>query len=80
MSPADSQALPGSPDEWLTSAQSDLRLANIGRDDPGVLAAQVCFHAQQAAEKALKAFQRSREVRFPLTHDLEQLLEVVSQA
>lgn len=34
----------------------------------------VCFHAQQAAEKYLKAFLVSRGIRVERTHDLEFLL------
>lgn len=33
-----------------------------------------CFHAQQAAEKYLKAFLASRDIEHLRTHDLEQLL------
>jgi HEPN domain-containing protein len=50
----------GSSEEWLRPAQSDLNLARLGRHQPGVLLEQVCFHAQQAAEKALKAGASSR--------------------
>jgi HEPN domain-containing protein len=32
-----------------------------------------CFHAQQAAEKYLKAFLVAREIYFPKTHDLISL-------
>ena len=35
----------------------------------------VCFHAQQAVEKALKAVLASRDVVFPFTHDLDGLIE-----
>jgi len=34
----------------------------------------VCFHAQQAVEKSLKALLALRDVRYPLTHDVEWLL------
>jgi HEPN domain-containing protein len=36
----------------------------------------VAFHAQQAVEKVLKAVLASREVDFPLTHDLRALEEL----
>ena len=35
----------------------------------------VGFHAQPAVEKSVKAVLASREYDFPLTHDLEGLLE-----
>lgn len=34
----------------------------------------VCFHAQQCAEKYLKAFLQEANVSFPKTHDLADLL------
>jgi len=36
----------------------------------------VCFHAQQAAEKCLKAFLAHRSVEFPYTHNLAKLIEI----
>ena len=38
------------------------------------------FHAQQAAEKYLKAFLTWHQVEFPKTHDLGVLLELVATA
>jgi HEPN domain-containing protein len=38
---------------------------------------QACFHAQQAAEKAIKAVLVSGGIEFPLTHDIEELLEIL---
>ena len=37
----------------------------------------IAFHSQQAAEKYLKAFLTWREVAFPKTHDLAELLDLV---
>ena len=58
---------------WLRKAESDL--ATLER----MLQSQValdtaCFHAQQAAEKLLKAYLIWREVDFPFTHNLSTLL------
>jgi HEPN domain-containing protein len=39
----------------MKHAESDFMLAQLARDNATVLSQQVCFHAQQAAEKALKA-------------------------
>ena len=36
------------------------------------------FHAQQAVEKALKAWLAARGQRFPKTHDLKQLVDLLS--
>ncbi len=37
----------------------------------------VCFHAQQAAEKSLKALLALKDIEFPWRHDLAELLEMV---
>jgi HEPN domain-containing protein len=63
----------------MAHAQSDLELARIGRANKDILAEQVCFHAQQAAEKAIKAVFLSRKIDFPLTHDLEELIEIADR-
>jgi len=68
--------IPGSPQEWLSHAKSDLRLAHLAAMDELVRREQTCFHAQQAAEKAIKAVLVSRGIEFPLTHDIEELLEI----
>ena len=60
--------------EWLIHAESDLTYAKLGRSQPAVLRGQVAFHAEQAAEKALKAVLIQTEVEFPRTHDLQSLL------
>ena len=39
---------------WLAYAESDLAVA-YGVDRPGVILETLCFHAQQATEKAIKA-------------------------
>ena len=60
--------------EWLAKAESDLLTAThtlkLGRRCP---ADAVCFHAQQCAEKYLKALLVYRGFDFPKTHDLEAL-------
>lgn len=37
----------------------------------------VCFHAQQAVEKSLKAILALHEIEYPWWHDLGELLELV---
>jgi HEPN domain-containing protein len=39
---------------WLRRAESNLRIARVGREE-GVFLEDLCFEAQQVAEKALKA-------------------------
>ena len=66
---------PGTPQEWLQHARSDLAYARKGDNQPDILPNQVAFHAQQAAEKALKAVLVLRSVPFPKTHDLQDLIK-----
>jgi HEPN domain-containing protein len=70
---------PAAPSDWLVHAQSDLKLARLGIDED-VLPEQICFHAQQAVEKAFKAVLLARKVDFPFTHDIEELLSVFEQS
>ncbi len=72
--------VPGFPREWLSHAQSDSRLAHLAAADEMVRREQACFHAQQAAEKAIKAVLVLRGTEFPLTHDIEELLEIVESS
>nr|VFJ44137.1 MAG: HEPN domain-containing protein [Candidatus Kentron sp. DK] len=71
---SDQKHEPGSPGEWLSYAKSDLALARMA-DSPDIMLKMLCFHAQQAAEKSLKAVLLSRNVEFPNTHNLRVLLD-----
>ncbi|MGH9469147.1 MAG: HEPN domain-containing protein [Terriglobia bacterium] len=66
--------IPGSPSDWLRRARSDLALAEMPLLD-AVLYEDLCFHCQQAAEKAIKAVYRSNGREFRYTHDLTELLD-----
>ena len=65
--------IPGSPQDWMARAMSDLALARMPLPE-GAFYEDLCFHAQQAAEKALKAIYQSHGWHFKYTHDLEELL------
>jgi len=67
---------PGSPADWLRHAYSDLALAGV-TPLPQVLLEQLCFHAQQAAEKALKAILVACNVAVPRTHNLRTLFDLL---
>jgi HEPN domain-containing protein len=56
-------------------AGNDIRLVEVGLDHNAPLDT-LCFHLQQAAEKLLKAALSSLAVSYPLTHDLEALLDL----
>ena len=63
-------------EKWFKKAEGDLMIIqNIIRlkDAPYDLC---CFHAQQAAEKYLKAYLVVRNTAFPKTHDLVQLIQI----
>lgn len=68
---------PDDPREWLNRACSDLAIARRRVKD--VYLEDLCFHAQQAAEKAIKAVLIQWNVEFPYVHDLARLLELVAQ-
>lgn len=80
MNQPDKKRFPVSPDEWLTHARSDLKLAKIGMEEDGVLNEQICFHAQQVVEKTCKAVLLFSKVDFPLTHDLQELIDILENA
>jgi HEPN domain-containing protein len=75
---------------WLDEAERLLRLARRDRLAcatlmllPELASSVACFHAQQAAEKALKALMILHGIAFRRTHDLEELaarLEHAGQA
>lgn len=60
--------------DWLTRAQRDLLGAGRVLSGEPVLGDQAVFHAQQAAEKALKAFLAAHDQPFPKTHSLDRLV------
>ena len=60
---------------WLYRANEDIAviksLVNAGVE---YYTSSICFHAQQASEKFLKAYLAYHDVDFPRTHDLDFLL------
>ena len=61
---------------WLQFAADDLGTARALLGVTPSRVRQSLFHAQQAAEKSLKAFLIWHEQPFPLTHDLARLLRL----
>ena len=66
------------PAEWLRHARSNLSRCRADRRLPEVLLEDLCFDAQQAAEKAVKAVLVLDGRRFPKTHDVGELLDLVA--
>ena len=58
---------------WLVKAASDLRAAAHEFTATPPLLDDIAFHAQQAAEKALKGFLAWHDLPFRKTHDLVEL-------
>jgi HEPN domain-containing protein len=64
---------------WLAYARSDLNAARALLRDPEYFPRQVCFLAQQAAEKAIKAVFVLLDIEFPFTHDLDHLRDLLPE-
>lgn len=71
---------PDDPLAWIDRAEEDYTAARalLRRKIPLVYAA--CFHAQQCAEKYLKALLTAQKIEFPKTHDLLALNTLCAQA
>ena len=60
---------------WLFRANEDIAvIEKLFESEPELYASTICFHAQQAVEKFLKAFLVFHNIDFPKTHDLDYLL------
>ena len=66
------------PNAWMHQAQQDLALAQLARDNSFQAAA--CFHASQAAEKALKSALLELGLEPPFTHVLNTLVSQLQDA
>ncbi|MCH9023115.1 MAG: HEPN domain-containing protein [Planctomycetes bacterium] len=80
MQPREHEALKKIVCEWLQKADEDIRSAKalLAQDPP--LLFPSCFHAQQSAEKYLKAYLTWHQVEFPKTHSIRELLKRVKSA
>ncbi len=61
--------------EWLRYAAEDLEVAEMLASASTPKPKQALFHAQQAAEKILKAFLVAHDHPYPLTHSLGVLAD-----
>ena len=62
--------------EWLVRSEHDLRVARYLLTMPDPPPESVGFHAQQCAEKALKAYLTFHRVPFERRHDLNYLIDL----
>jgi len=68
------------PHAWAEKAEEDFTLARSALRRKKPLITGACFHAQQCAEKYLKALLVSKRMGFPMTHDLLLLNNLCSSA
>jgi HEPN domain-containing protein len=68
----------GSAADWLRHARSDLAFARVPVPQYGIRD-QLCFFAQQAVEKSIKAVLVATGVRFRYTHDLQALVNLIPE-
>ncbi|MFO7933855.1 MAG: HEPN domain-containing protein [Bacteroidales bacterium] len=60
---------------WIYRAREDIAvMENLEISGIEYYTSTICFHAQQAVEKYLKAFLIYKNVDFPRTHDVDYLL------
>jgi HEPN domain-containing protein len=78
MKPPDS-ALRGLVQEWLDKSHEDLGVADYLLRERSPYLNAIGFHAQQAAEKFLKALLVRHQVEFSKTHNLGELLDLVAK-
>ena len=65
------------PREWLNRARSDLTMAKT--QGPEIYYEDLCFHAQQAAEKAIKSILLFHGISFPYVHDIRELIRLLKR-
>jgi HEPN domain-containing protein len=63
--------------KWVDKAEQDILAAETLAANERPLLYPVCFHAQQAAEKFIKAYLSRHQIEFPKTHSIAQLLHLV---
>jgi HEPN domain-containing protein len=64
--------------EWVEKAEGDYRVASSQWQSADPVWDAVCFHAEQCAEKYLKAWLVEQGADFPKIHDLEVLARLCS--
>ena len=70
--------------EWIELAEEDHAIAILIQREQLAMLTGICFHAQQCAEKYLKAWLQENNIPVPrihnleeLTHNLEELLDLI---
>lgn len=60
--------------DWLVFAGEDIAMAKLAMEEK--IYNQTCFHAQQTAEKSLKAFIKANTRSIPKVHNLIELFRI----
>ena len=63
--------------EWIKRAQSNLVRAKEGKTSELIVYEDLVFDCQQAPEKALKSLLLSIDIKFPSTHSIARLIELL---
>ena len=63
--------------EWMHKAEHDIGMALLALENKPEYTDSICFHCQQAAEKYLKAYLVSLDIRFERKHNLGYLLDLI---
>ncbi len=63
--------------EWIELAEEDHTIARLIQREQLAIRNGMCFHAQQCAEKYLKAWLQENNIPIPRTHNLEELLNLI---
>lgn len=64
--------------EWIEKAEDDYAAVQHLLQAPNLLHDIICFHVQQCIEKYLKAWLQEANIPFSKTHDLEDLLKLIT--
>lgn len=64
---------------WVAKAEEDRAVIKKLPYDEPQCRPPIAYHAQQIAEKLVKAFLVHHEVEFQWTHDIDELLDLVAQ-
>ncbi len=65
--------------KWIRKAENDIKVAVDELNTENPVTDAICFHAQQAVEKLLKAFLIFHNKPFRKTHDIAELISLCSK-
>ncbi len=63
--------------EWIELAEENYAITKLIQREQLAMRNGMCFHAQQCAEKYLKAWLQENNIPIPRTHNLEELLNLI---